>query len=213
MVARQRMKIPFFTSSHESIQACNTVPNTKRLQAFIRLLSLLLHKRKRFRDEVHLHTTPYRSIAYSVVIEAVECCRDVMVNEVVISDALDFGILAAIIKADSLYFSPDLDQDQPLRQPGKSFTRIIVGIIDSISRFLIYSPILHRVLRSLRAMPDLDRWEDKLKLESPKAWSHWRDMKERAQWVYEIRRELGDRERLQLTRCMYEKAGLDSFPE
>ncbi|KAL0577581.1 hypothetical protein V5O48_004413 [Marasmius crinis-equi] len=205
-LAREYAPMEMTSSDSADEQSRRTVPATERLQAFVRLSSTLLHKRKRIRDGVRLDSSLCRPMAHAVVIEVMTCCSDAMVIEHGIAEALEAGILTAILKADRLYFSQDFDEERLLRHPEENFLHISVSIIDNISKFLVYPPVLHLLMRNLRAIPDLDRWETELKLKSLESWRHWQEMKEKAEWMHEIRSEL--RSDSLLMQCSYSKCGI-----
>ncbi|KAF9254027.1 hypothetical protein L218DRAFT_1010211 [Marasmius fiardii PR-910] len=139
------------------------------LQALVLLLSAFLRKRKRL-------TKPSGSDELSTVMTSLHLILSVMDGNFRVAEAVEAGLVVALVKADSTYFFNDLT---PTKQ---RFDNAASRLLDRVSQYLAFPAVLHHFLRSVKALEKSDNWDDgrRLKKNSESMWHVWGRAKDKA---------------------------------
>ncbi|KAF9258259.1 hypothetical protein L218DRAFT_739665 [Marasmius fiardii PR-910] len=148
------------------------------LPALIRLASGLLYKRKILR-EPGLNSEREASIVTLVLNNILK----MMDGSVRVSEAIESGIMVALIRAFPCYF----ERDDP-RLP--QFEEHALKLLDRVSMYLVYPSVLHQFLRSSKKIMRLKEIQKQLRSKSKVLWGAWERTRKKAAKFHNIRQEL-----------------------
>ncbi|KAG7094423.1 hypothetical protein E1B28_008023 [Marasmius oreades] len=151
------------------------------LEALIRLLFALLCKRKKSQD-AESSSIGYELTSAKILFEHIDYIMD---GNIRVSQALEGGLVVALVKACPYYFSPN--ESAPADQ---RFDVQASQFLERIAQFLVFPSVLHQFLRSVKAVTKSEKHENKLQEYSTLMWNVWDRTKRKALYLRAIRSDL-----------------------
>ncbi|KAL0060962.1 hypothetical protein AAF712_012226 [Marasmius tenuissimus] len=155
------------------------------IPALIKFAFTVMFKRK---IDPQCPTNRIPTDVYSLVVLTLDCLYSILRDPISAVVALDSGVLKVILRAYPCFFR----YDETGKRRARGALKLVLwttSILERIARLVVYPNFLHAFLRAARNV-EVEGLIDELKAKSPPTWKCWKELKDKAALLREIRNSM-----------------------